>query len=202
MRKLNPAFAATRATAVIIATLCLAACGGSGGGGGDSEVTVTGTARSVLNDSVQASRDFVVQDLGQPADAAPVASGTSDSNGVYTFQYKGGVTAIIVFPPVVGALSDPRSSGLFSVAAGDVSNRILKDETDLACIAGVTAVRATPTGLDPALLTATRIANLEAAARIVIDAGGVDFTDADSVSAGAAQVRQMTNDGANPPASP
>ena len=173
------------------ALLSLAACNDS-----NNDVhKVFGTALSVVNGAVQAQRDFVVFDLAQPANAAPVATGKSDSNGKFEFSLKGILHVYIVFPPTSNP-SDPRTSGLATLAGGDAV-KTLKDETDIACVAGVTAVYSG--GLDPALLDATRIANLEAAARIVIDQGGVDFSSSDSVNAAAAQVRTMTNDGAHPP---
>ena len=156
---------------------------------------VSGVVLSVLNDSLQADRDFVVFDLNQPADAAPVVTGTSDANGEFSFSLKGTSIIFVAFTPVE-ATGEPRSSGLYFLDAKN-SDKQLEDFTDVACVAGVTAVRSGD--LPAAQLTAERIANLEAGAQQVIEQDGVDFTNADSVNAAAAKVREITDDGAHPP---
>lgn len=186
-----------RAAMMAGAILGLSGCGG-GGGDGDPTIVVNGTARSVLNDSVQASRSFQVIDPTLPQGSDPVASGQTNSNGNFTFNVKVATIVIVIFPKV-DATGEPRTAGLVSTVNGDVNGRVLKDETDVACEAGAIALGG---GLSPALLTVQRIANLEAAARILIDADEVDFTSSASVTAAANEVLQMTNNGANPPAQP
>lgn len=181
------------------AALCfaIAGCGGGGGGGSSDDDTVEfrGTVRSVLNEAPQANRAFSVIDLEKAADAPAVASGVSDSNGVFEIDIKGAIHVFIVFGKI-DAAGEPRSSGLISLADGD-AEKILKGDTDIACEAGVTAVRSG--ALAANLLTPARIANLEAGARRVMQTTAVDFNTPASVTAAAAQVRTLTNDGANPP---
>ncbi|MFA5939641.1 MAG: hypothetical protein WC809_09840 [Sinimarinibacterium sp.] len=187
-----------RRVAIIVLTLTgLTTVSGCGGDGGGVNVKgVTGSVLSVLDGSAQASRPFIVNDLSQPPESAQVSSGTSDSNGQYTFELKGiKGTIYVVFPPN-DATGEPRSSGL--VYLGERENeKTLQNFTDVACVAGVTAVLSGDLPVEQ--LTAERIANLEAAAQQVIAEDGVDFTNADSVNAAAARVRELTNDGANPP---
>ena len=143
---------------------------------------------------MQANRAFVVNDLSKPAAEEKVAEGVSDSNGRFSITIKGN-TFYIVFPPISGG-GEPRSSGLASLAGGDVE-KTLKNDTDIACVAGVTAVRGGAITADQ--LTTQRIANLEAAARKILAARTVDFNNAEDVGAAAAEARQMTSEGANPP---
>ncbi|MEW6166082.1 MAG: hypothetical protein AB1651_00035 [Pseudomonadota bacterium] len=179
--------------------LCTAAvlsgCDDDDDDGVDDIKNVTGVVLSVLNGGVQANREFAVFDLAQPADAAPVASGTSDSNGEFSFSLKGIDIVFVAFPPVE-ATAEPRSSGLVFLDAKN-NQKQLEDFTDVACVAGVSAVR--DGSIAAAQLDDARIANLEAGAQQVIEQDGVDFTNADSVNAAVAKVREITNDGANPP---
>ena len=165
----------------------------------DDTIGVSGVVRSVVNDAVQANRDFVVKDADNAL--ADVASGKSDSNGNFSFSLgKGTLHIVIIFPPVT-ASAEPRSSGLLFV--GDDTAKTLDAVTDLACQAGVTALTAGDLTADD--LDSTRIANLEAGAEDVLaqheaDGDPVDFSDPDSVAAAAQEVRDLTNDGDNPPA--
>lgn len=180
--------------ATIAATMLLIA--GCGGGGGDNDSDdvqqVSGIARSVLTDAPQPARSFVVLDLEQPADAAPVANGVTDVNGRFVAELASKFN-FIVFGAAGG---EPRSSGLVALDDRNVT-KDLDDVTDIACQAGVTAIRAG--GLDPRLMDEERIDNLEAGAAQVLSTGVVDFTNADSVTAAADQVRALTDDGARPP---
>lgn len=185
-------YSSTVLALVISAAALLSGC--SDGDDGVDVKNVDGVVLSVLNDALQANRDFAVFDLTLPADAEPVVTGTSDSNGAFSFSIKG--TAIFVAFAPIDATGEPRSSGLLFLGAKN-NQKQLEDFTDVACVAGVTAVRSGD--LPAAQLTAERIGNLEAGAQQVIAQDGVDFTNADSVNAAAAKVREITEDGAHPP---
>jgi hypothetical protein len=160
-------------------------------GGGDDGVTVKGQA--ILPPSAggapAANSAFQVVDLTQAAASQVVFQGTTDANGNYSapVDAKGGIAVIVTGSRVrVSGLLNPKQQGRFKDFNGT---------TDIACEAGVTAVnQGSITGFD---LTATRITNLESAAARL--APNVNFLSAAEVTAAAAQVRQMTNDGANPP---
>ncbi|MGB0956147.1 MAG: hypothetical protein ACPGZP_09135, partial [Panacagrimonas sp.] len=70
-----------RAGITAIALGALSACGG--GGGGNNPTQVNGTAKSVINGQIQASRDFIVNNLET---GEQVADGTTDSTGQYEFE--------------------------------------------------------------------------------------------------------------------
>jgi hypothetical protein len=149
----------------------------------------------VVSEAAQANRTFVVNDLAEPPETEKVFTGESNENGVFEFEIKGNRIVFIVFPPVE-ATAEPRTSGLVFIKDGQTV-KDLRDLTDVACVAGVTAVRSG--ALAANLLTTERIANLEAAAQQVIASDGVDFNDPESVGAAAAKVRELTNDGEFPP---
>lgn len=183
------------AWALIAAALALSACGSDND---DNDVKrVVGTALSVLTEAAQADRPFVVNDLALPPETEQVFAGVSSENGAFEFELKGTRIVYVVFPPVEST-AEPRTSGLVFLDEGQTV-KTLRDLTDVACVAGVTAVRSG--ALAANLLTAERIANLEAAAQQVIASDGVDFNDAASVGAAAAKVRELTGDGEFPPAS-
>lgn len=187
----------TRQIAIALFATMLAACGGGDGEGENGRnglSRVTGVAQSVLNGAPQAARDFQILDLEAPADSEPVATGVTDSNGAFDVLLRRVGLTYIVFPPS-DSVGEPRTSGLISLD-NQQTQKTLNDFTDVACVAGVTAVLSGD--LDPALLTQERIDNLESAAAFVIQRDNVDFTDDDSVNAAAQEVRDITNDGANP----
>jgi hypothetical protein len=176
--------------ATLLAAVLLSSCGSDGGGTNK----VIGTALSVISEAEQAERGFVVNDLAQPPETETIFEGTSNENGVFEFEIKGTRIVYVVFPPVN---DEPRTSGLVFIDE-KATLKTLRDLTDVACVAGVTAVRSGELAAE--LLTAERIANLETAAQQVIASDGVDFNDDASVGAAAAKVRELTNDGEFPPA--
>lgn len=186
--------------AVAFATsLLLAACGGNDAEDVNAR-TLIGTALSVLDGSPQPNRAFTVIDLAQPSGspAATVANGTSSSTGQFSFDVKSGLHIIVVFPP---SGNQPRTSGLFSVDETG-NGKALQNFTDIACQAGATAVGAG--AITAAQLDQARINNLEAGAQTVLSEHNaanapVDFTDAQSVSDAANEVRTRTDDGAHGP---
>lgn len=180
---------------ILSTAVLFSACGG-GGYNDDGSIHVTGNVKSVITGAVQAARDFVVKDVDNISGPA-VASGKSDSNGNYEFNLKGILRIVIIFPPVTTPTSDPRSSGLLSLTEG-YSNKALNAVTDLACQAGVTAI--TQGTVDSEDMDATRIANLEAGAALVIAEDDPDFTNADQMNAAVQRVRDLTDDGDHPPA--
>lgn len=185
--------------AAAVATLVLSACGSSSSG--PAERDIRGIALSVLTKVEQPNRDFVVIDLAKSDDESTpdvdetvVARGVSDIVGAFAAKVGLDTTNIFVaFPPVDG---EPRTSGLFDLSS-DSNDKTLEDFTDIACVAGVSAVR------EGAILASEldqgRITNLEAAAIQVLQEQSVDFNDNDSFNAAVTRVRELTNDGANAP---
>lgn len=174
--------------------IALAGCGGDGSSGGGSK-KLSGIVQSVLSDAVQANRPFIVNDLEKTGVEEKIAEGMSDSNGNYSVEIEDGKFIYIVFPPTQAG-GEPRSSGLADLDDGDVQ-KTLSDSTDIACQAGVTAVR--DGTLRAEQMDATRIANLEAGASDVLNTTMVNFNDPAAVAMAATRVRIITNDGANPP---
>jgi len=119
-----------------------------------------------------------------------VFTGLTDGNGQYTalVTVQSSIAVIVTGGPFrVSGLMNPAQQG-----GGKDFNGV----TDIACQAGVTAVNTKAIG--GAQLTAGRIQNLELAAAQLSQT--VDFFSAASVTQAANLVRQLTNDGANPPA--
>jgi hypothetical protein len=119
-----------------------------------------------------------------------VFTGLTDGNGQYTalVAAQNSIAVIVTGGPFrVSGLMNPAQQG-----GGKDFNGV----TDVACQAGVTAV--TAKAISGAQLTAGRIQNLELAAAQLTQS--VDFFNRDSVTQAANLVRQLTNDGANPPA--
>lgn len=167
-------------------------CGGGGGGGSDDPVQLTGKATypdGLASDSGPADTARVqVLDLERNT-ADVIAEGETDAEGNYT----------VVVPPTkavaVVVAGTVRVSGLINAESG--ASKDFDGITDVACEAGVSAV--VEGAINGADLSAERIANLEAAAALVVAEGGVNYDDPASVSAAAARVRMLTNDGLNPP---
>jgi len=139
---------------------------------------------------VAANAPFIVIDLQQ--NGAQIGSGLTDKGGNYaaTVGFSTSV-AVIVTASVSG--TSVRVSGIIRPnQLGFAKN--FDGGTDIACEAGVTAVL---TGvISGEQLDTTRIGNLETtAARFV---AATNFLSGASVSAAAARVRQLTNDGNNP----
>lgn len=168
-------------------------CGG-GGGGGNDDVTIRGVGRipDSAGGGVAANQNFAAVDLAAIA-GPPLATGTTDANGAYQATIEDNKRIFVVINEARNQGNGVRVSGLMD--PDEQSAKDFSGVTDIACEAGVTAV--SEGALDPDDLDLERIANLEAAAATV--AGGVDFTNAASVTAAAAAVRALTNDGANPP---
>lgn len=180
-----------RAGVALIALLGLVAC--SDGNNGESpKALVQGVVLSVQDGSPQPNREFQVIDLSTD-EGNPKLTGVSDENGAFEFD-AGNIKELIVL--FAAQSSEPRSSGLVNVD-DDVVMKELKDVTDIACQAGASAVG--DGSIEAAAVTRERIENLEAAAAQVLAEGNVDFSDSDSVTAAANEVRSRTNDGANPP---
>lgn len=179
------------------------ACGGGGSSGDDDnsvEARLTGVA--TLPPEVSAgsppvfNTDFKVIDLEQPAATQEVANGVTDGQGKYDVVVKQSkLVAVIVNGEV-------RVSGLISADEDSATKRLeigknFNGTTDIACEAGVTAVRSG--AVNVADFKASRIANLEAGALVVTTSTTVNFRDPAAVTAAAALVRSLTNDGANAP---
>jgi hypothetical protein len=180
--------------AAIALGLVLAACGG---GGDRDTIEVRGVVLSVLDGSEQGTRDFIVSDLSQGS--ATIVVGQSDSRSRFSFQLDEVTGPLFVAFPRMDNPAEPRSSGLVVLDRRNVV-KTLRDATDLASVAGLAAVR--EGDLVVADLSSERIENLELGAQQVIDIGGVDFTNAASVEAAAQHVREITDDGSHPPATP
>jgi hypothetical protein len=183
--------------AAALSALLLGACSDDD----DNERVITGEALSVLNKVAQPNRDFVVVDLAKLADADPdnnvVAQGTSDIEGAFRAKVGLDVDSVLVnFPAVEG---EPRTSGLISLIEGNPQRKTLEDFTDIACAAGAGAVG--DGSVEASAMDRTRIANLELGAQQVLSEQSVDFNDPDSLGAAVARVREITNDGDNPPPS-
>ena len=185
---------AQRGMGVLGAAVALAlVIGGCGGGGGDSNrVTVGGDANFPVENGGGRVADapFIIIDPDRPND--PLSSDVSTSSGHFFGIIRKTVSVAVILTGVVNGQTI-RVSGLLAAEENNVDKQ-LNGQTDIACEAGVQAViDGDIAGND---LDAERIANLEdAAARFVDD---VDFTDPASVTAAAAQVRALTDDGEHP----
>ena len=161
----------------------------------ESGKLVSGNVKNVITDAAVASQSFSVKDLEHFSDD-PIASGTSDANGNYSFRVDGPQYLVVLF----AGQNSP--SGLVSVAEGDDDSKDLDDVTTLACAAGVDATVGhprTPNPVTPAQMNRARIANREAGAAADIAANHPDFTNTDSFNAAVARVRASTDDGDHPP---
>ena len=177
--------------------------GCSGGGGDDDEfvgtLRLTGTAfwpRNTISvgreadTTPAANQPFIVLDMNLGADAAPVASGTTDADGNYDVEIPGTASAALIVN------STPRVSGLFTALRASF-NKDFDSATDIGCEAGVTSVFTK--AITASELNDTRIANFEAAAEIILNKRFVNFFDPADVTLAAAQARALTNDGADEP---
>lgn len=185
---------------LLLSCLPLAGCGNDNGVDQNSFVTLSGKAflpagASRVN-TVAALDTFQVVDFKRAVAQQVVATGTTDEVGQYLAQIlPSKVIAVIVTDTV-------RVSGLIAAERGanggsDEFSKDFNGITDVACEAGATAISDGSVSADD--FTTDRIANLEAAAA-TIDAQ-VNHLDPSAVTAAAARVRQLTDDGAHPPVS-
>jgi hypothetical protein len=180
----------------MLSAALLVGCSGDDYDDGPQGKVVTGNVKSVITDAVQAARPFTVKNLADFSGPA-VASGTSDSNGNYSFTVNGPLYLVILFAAQTAPTSDPGISGLSSVAEGN-DNKPLDDVTSLACAAGVTAV--SEGTVQPSEMNRLRISYLEDAAEQVIAEDDPDFTNSAEFNAAVERVRDLTDDGDHPPA--
>ncbi len=184
--------------ALVFFSVMLGGCGDHGGVGRDELVTVSGVA--TLPASVAGSKQYAANSIYQVLDLARapaqqlIAQGVTDSSGGYSVEMPPTKLVAVVVTDLV------RVSGLISADPSAQRDNFLFQKgfdgaTDVACEAGVTAV--VEGAVEATAFSSERIANLEAAAALIVDQ--VNFLDPASVTAAAAQVRQMTSDGANPP---
>lgn len=180
-------------------------CGGHGGGStGDATIELVGNAffpgQVFASKTAVANSPFIVVDFVKAADKQTVASGVTDSAGAYDVVITQSKVIAVIVSGQPSSSTTVRVSGLISADPSDIekSGLIGKDFdgiTDVACEAGVTAiVQGAVLGQD---FSSERIANLEAAAALVEP--DVNHFDPASVTAGAARVRALTDDGAHPP---
>ncbi len=180
------------------------ACGGGGSDGNDdnsTEARLQGTANLPPQVSPQSApvinTDFKVIDLEKPVEAQQVATGVTDGQGKYdvTVQQSKIVAVIVNGEVRVSGLisADPETANKGFISIGKNFNGI----TDVACEAGVTAIRSGAVSAND--FKASRIANLEAGALVVVNSTTVNYRDPASVTAAAALVRSLTQDGAIPP---
>jgi hypothetical protein len=130
---------------------------------------------------------FFVLDLETGAN---VFSGLTDSTGQYTalVNARSSIAVIVTGGPFrVSGISNPLLLG---------SAKDFNGVTDIACQAGVTAVN--QRAIVARQLDGNRIQNLELGAALF--SNSVNFFSAAEVTAAANRVRQLTNDGATPPA--
>lgn len=171
--------------------LIVGGCGG-GGAGSSNRVTVGGDARfPVANGGGAVSNaPFVIIDPDRPND--PLSSDVSTDVGHFFGVIRKTVSVAVILTGTVQGKSI-RVSGLLDATSNNTDKQ-LDGQTDIACEAGVQSV--IDGDIQGNELDQNRIDNLEdAAARFV---AGTDFTNPASVTAAAAQVRALTNDGAHP----
>lgn len=174
----------------LVLGIALGGCGGGTSEPGGAVVSGQATFPPQAGGGPVAQAPVVVLDLQT---GRQIPQGVTDAQGNYRALVGDPRTVAVIVQGVISG-RNVRVSGLVDVRVQALKN--FDGTTDVACEAGVTAVLsgALPAGL----LTAERIRNLElAAARIV---GTVNFLDPAAVTAAAALVRQLTNDGARPPA--
>ncbi len=165
---------------------------GNDGAGSSNKVTVSGDATfPVANGGGPvAAAPFVIIDPDRPND--PLTSDVSTSVGHFFGIIRKTVSVAVILTGTVQGKSI-RVSGLLDATSNNTTKQ-LDGQTDIACEAGVQAV--IDGDIEGNDLDQERIDNLEdAAARFVAT---TDFTDPASVTAAAAQVRALTNDGAHP----
>ena len=185
-----------RVVRVLGAALALAVVvGGCGndGSGSSNRVNVGGNANFPVENGGQAVVDspFVIVDPRRVDE--PLTADVTTSEGRFFGIVRKTVSVAVIVTGVVGN-DTIRVSGLLAAESNNVDKQ-LDGQTDIACEAGVEAVQ--DGSIDADDLGPTRIANLEAAAQLLVAA--TDFTDPAAVSAAADQVRVITDDGAHPP---
>jgi hypothetical protein len=185
---------------VMALMLVITSCGGGDGSTESQSSTIAGQASfpDSAGGGPVADASFDIVDLEKPPGSDVVTSGTTDSNGRYSASVPLTSSAAVIVNGAVevpkGKTQSVRVSGLVNPNTRFVAKNF-DGITDIACEAGFTAVR---TGAITAQdLNEQRINNLELAAIGLVDS--VNFLDPASVTAAANLVRQITNDGANPP---
>lgn len=189
MRKRSTRFLA----AVLLAgSFLFAQCGDDDGDDGSANLTGTATRPDSVGGGPAANAPFIVVDLARPAETQQVAAGTTDGAGNFAASVGKTPSVAVIITATASSGEAVRVSGILRARSSAIKS--LNGQTDIACEAGVTAVQ--DGTLTAEQLDATRIANLEnAAARFV---GTTDFKSPASVSAAAAQVRVLTQNGAVP----
>jgi hypothetical protein len=191
----------TRVLTALTATVVIgtAACGG---GGSDNPfigtVLLAGQAflppgvggSSADRLVVAANAPVSVIDLSRPQATQVVATGTTDQEGRYSATVQSTSSAAVIVNSTV------RVSGLLNPDE-ELVEKDFNGITDIACEAGVTAVRSGAITADQ--LDEDRISNLERAAEIYVENNPIDYSDRAAVSAAAVAVREATADGAVAP---
>lgn len=186
-----------RIQAGVVFAVLVAVVGCSGSGttpSGSGTIVLLGKAvfpPQVGGGAVQ-NAPFIVLDLDNNRTAF---SGSTDAGGTYSSAAAVSNAVAVIVSGTTAAGKSVRVSGLLNPAQQG-RQKDFNGTTDIACQAGVTAIGAG--AIRGADLGATRIQNLELAAAQVV--GQVDFLDKASIAQAANQVRQLTNDGAKPPA--
>ena len=171
-------------------------CDDHGGGATDDGlVGVSGQAFYPLEVSTArvavANTSYQILDLEKSFATQTVADDFTDANGNFSVVITQSKLVVVIVSGVV------RVSGLIvadpgAAKDGDVG-KTLDGVTDVACEAGVTAI--TDGSLEADDFDNERVANLEAGAALVEATNSVNFYDPASVTAAAALVRQITDDG-------
>jgi hypothetical protein len=186
---------------VALAALCLfAACDSENGGSTDDGLAVV-SGRAFFPEQVAAGKvavanaPFQILDFERAAGNELVASGVTDETGAYAAQItQSKIIAVIVSGAV-------RVSGLISPTPDSQKelnlSKDFNENTDVACEAGVTAIQ--DGSVSPNDFDDQRIANLEAGAEVVTATTQINHFDPASVTAAAALVRQITDDGDHGP---
>lgn len=185
---------------VLLSAGVFAGCGDHGGNEDDGIVFLSGNAffppEVVAQKTPVAFSPFSIVDLQRSAANQVVFTGTTDEQGGFAVQLvQSKAVAVIVSGPV-------RVSGLVSVDPFEFdketeTSKEFNGTTDVACEAGVTAVQQQAITAED--LTVERIQNLELGAQRVLQTTAVNYFDPTSVTAAAAQVRALTDDGDHPP---
>ena len=192
--------ALTRRGFVLLAMGGLVGCGSSSRPTGSSGTSILGQAVFPPQHGGGVVANAPVKAFDLTRGGALLFEGRTDSSGKYRVDVATSATIYIVVSGLLNG-SQVRVSGLLNPGQEGLT-KDFNGVTDIACQAGVDAVLGTPGQPPPTisgdLVNARRIQNLEAAAARL--AGGVNFFNFSEVLAAATRVRQLTNDGANPPA--
>ncbi|MFN8392423.1 MAG: hypothetical protein U0136_19175 [Bdellovibrionota bacterium] len=189
------------AVPMFMIALATCACESSSHGTNDSGLArLSGQAfyppQVVATKGPVANAPYQVVDFEKSANKQVVATGVTDADGVYDVTIvQSKVVAVIVS-------GDVRVSGLISSDPNEAEKDLdigknFNEITDVACEAGVTSI--TDGSVSPDDFNDERIANLEAGSQLVNATTNINHFDPASVTAAAALVRQLTDDGAHAP---